>query len=72
MKVIIEKSDKLDTIIDSVGSKVVTENSEYFYIPAWFEKTPKGDFIFHHMNKLPKDLIDKVEEQKNPKTDIKP
>ena len=67
MKVIIEKSDTVDTVLGSLSSLV---GEKYFYLPGWFEKTPEGDFIFHHMNKLPKELVDLVEEQREtPKTD---
>jgi len=70
MKVIAEKNEKLDVLLGSIASIV---DEKYFYIPGWFEKTPEGNFQFHHMNNLPKHLIELVEEknEKQSKTNKK-
>ena len=58
MKVIAEKNEKLDTVLASLSSVV---EGKYFYLPGWFEKLPDDSFQFHHMNNLPKELVDIVE-----------
>ena len=69
MIVTTEKDEKLATILESISSVV---GDKYYYIPGWFEITKGDRFIFHHMNKLPKELTDLVEKTRNPKTDNKP
>lgn len=71
MKIIIEKNEKLLNILESMGSKVNTKDSEYLFIPGWFKKLKDGELQFYFMEKLPKDLIDAVEIQRNPKKDKK-
>lgn len=61
MKIIAEKNEKLSVVLESVSSIV---NDKYYYIPGWFEKTKDGNYIFHHMNKLPKELTDFIKEQR--------
>jgi len=61
MKIIITEEDTVKSVAESVGSVV---NGKYFYIPGWFEKLENGDFQFHHMTKLPKELVDVLQEQR--------
>lgn len=71
MKIILEKGEILLNILQNMGSKVVTEKKEYFYIPGWFEKLENDELQFHFMEKLPKDLMDAIEIQRNPKKKTK-
>lgn len=65
IKVIIPKETTLDETFEGLSSKV---NDKFYYIPGWFEKLENGDFQFHNMNNLPKELIEAVEKIRNPKT----
>lgn len=71
MKVIITETDTLQEVANNIGSVV---NGKFFYIPGWFEKDENGDFIFHHMSKLPLELVNavkEIQEAQQPKTEQK-
>lgn len=57
MKVIATKDEPLMSVVESIGSVV---HNKYYYIPGWWEKLDNGDMLFHHLNKLPKELTDAV------------
>lgn len=71
MRIIIEKNEELLSVLNNMGTKVVTETKEYCYIPGWFEVLEDGELQFHFMEKLPKDLMDAVETKRNPKKKTK-
>ena len=63
MKVIVTKEDKMSEVLGSISSVV---SDKFYYIPGWFERDDNGDFQFHHMNNLPEELKQAVEELQQP------
>lgn len=71
MKLILDKDEKMDNVLNNIASIV---DGKWYYIPGWFEKTENGELQFHHMEKLPEELTNKVaeirESQKKPEKEI--
>ena len=50
-------------IEDLLESSTMVETStgrKFYHLPFWFEENPGGGYIVHHLDDLPKDLIDYI------------
>lgn len=57
-----KSTTKFKAVLDGHGSRVILpDGREFYYLPFWFEK--KGTFKFepHHLDRLPKDLVDYIQ-----------
>lgn len=59
MRLLLEQDEKMVNVLGSVSNMV---DGKWFYIPGWFEKHENGDVEFHHMNTLPTELTNRLQQ----------
>lgn len=57
MRLLLEQDEKMVNVLGSVSNIV---DGKWFYIPGWFEKHEDGSVEFHHINKLPDELTNRL------------
>jgi len=59
----INLNDETIALLQRMGSVVNAEDGKtYYFLPFWFEcdNESENSFIIHHLNRLPKPLVDKI------------
>lgn len=62
MKIVLTEDQK-DFL--NMGSRIITPEFKYSYIPYWFREDKEGNFEMFILDKLPEDLVEKIKEDRN-------
>ena len=64
-KVIISGTQSLEAALKETGTYVVLgDGREFYFLPYWFEKIEHHSYIMHDLDKLPEDLKECIQEER--------